>query len=321
MRPLHAFRYPPDLRVVVARARRLEWWTLAYLLSAVALLYLVMGGSQAMRAAWLEDLLSLLPPIAFLLASHVAERPPSERFAFGFHRAVSIAHLAAGLALLGMGGFILFDSVMTLVRAEHPTIGSMTIFGRVIWSGWLMLPVLAWSAGPAVLLGRRKIPLAETLDNKVLRADADMNKADWLTATAAMAGVLGVGIGWWWADAVAAGIIALDVLWDGVRNTQGAVFDLMDQHPVTVSRGDHDPAIARLQAYFDELAWVARAQLRLREEGDLLLGEAFVTPHDPDAPGLVRKAARAAGEARDLDWKIYELTVVLEPPESRADAS
>ena len=38
----------------------------------------------------------------------------------------------------------------------------------------------------------------------MLYADAKMNKADWLTATAAMVGVVGIGVGLWWVDAVAA---------------------------------------------------------------------------------------------------------------------
>ena len=58
-----------------------------------------------------------------------------------------------------------------------------------------MLPALAYSALPSVLLGRAKIPLAEELHNKVLYADAKMNKADWLTAGAAMVGVVGIGFG------------------------------------------------------------------------------------------------------------------------------
>ena len=321
MRTVRPFRYTDERRRVLRRARHLEWWTLAYLASAVALLYLTLGSSQAMRAAWLEDMLSLLPPIAFLVTSHLARREPTERFPFGFHRALAIGHLAAGLALAGMGSYILFDSVTALVRLEHPVIGSITLFGEVIWLGWLMLPVLLWSGVPAVTLGRRKLPLAAALDNKVLRADADMNKADWLTAAAAMVGVIGVGAGWWWMDAAAAGVIALDVLWDGIRNTRGAVADLMDQRPVTVSRGEHDPVIRRLKEHFDTLPWVARTQLRLREQGELLVGEVFLVPHDPDAPGLLRAAADAVRDAKRLDWKLYELTVVLEPPGERSDAS
>lgn len=50
---------PPELRETLRKARRLEWLTIAYLVSAVGLLALVLGSSQAMKTAWFEDLLSL----------------------------------------------------------------------------------------------------------------------------------------------------------------------------------------------------------------------------------------------------------------------
>ena len=191
---------PPELQRTLRKARRLEWLTIAYLVSAVLLLGLVLGNSQAMKTAWAEDLLSLIPPIAFLVAIRLNARPPTERFPYGFHRATSIAHLCAALALFTMGAYLLIEAVIKLVTAEYPTIGSVELFGQTTWLGWLMLPALAWSAIPAVFLGRAKIRLAEELHNKVLYADAKMNKADWLTAGAAMVGVLGIGFGLWWAD-------------------------------------------------------------------------------------------------------------------------
>ena len=66
---------PPELQQTLRKARRLEWLTIAYLLSAVVLLGLVLGNSQAMKTAWAEDLLSLIPPIAFLVALRLNVRP------------------------------------------------------------------------------------------------------------------------------------------------------------------------------------------------------------------------------------------------------
>src|SRR5690606_30321614 len=67
---------PEHLQSALRRARRLEWFTLAFVASAVVLVYLVMGGSQAMKAAWLEDMLSLIPPIAFLVGARFAQVRP-----------------------------------------------------------------------------------------------------------------------------------------------------------------------------------------------------------------------------------------------------
>ena len=43
-----------------------------------------------------------------------------------------------------------------------------------------------------------------------------MNRADWLTALAAVVGVIGIGAGLWWADAVAAIVISLEITRDGL---------------------------------------------------------------------------------------------------------
>jgi cation diffusion facilitator family transporter len=276
--------------------------------SAVVLLALVLGSSQAMKTAWIEDLLGLIPPVAFLVAIRFNSRAPTARFPYGFHRIVSVAHLCSALALFVMGTYLLVESIIKLVTAEYPTINSVELFGQTIWLGWLMLPALAYSALPSVFLGRAKIPLAEDLHNKVFYADAKMNKANWLTAGAAMVGVVGIGFGLWWADAAAAAIISLDISKDGVSNLRRAVADLMDQAPTTIDEDDADPLRDRLAAMLRDLDWVEDVELRLREEGQVYFGEALVVPSDET--NITEKIEAALKQARDLDWRIYDLALV-----------
>jgi divalent metal cation (Fe/Co/Zn/Cd) transporter len=77
---------PREQEKAHARACRLEWFTLAYMTSALVLVYFALGDSQAMKAAWLEDMLSLVPPAAFLIAARYRHRPPNERLAWGCRR-------------------------------------------------------------------------------------------------------------------------------------------------------------------------------------------------------------------------------------------
>jgi cation diffusion facilitator family transporter len=298
----------PEGREKLRRARKLERITIAYLVSAVGILALVLGSSQAMKTAWFKDLLSLIPPIAFLASERYNSRAPTERFPYGFHRTVSVGHLCAALVLFAMGGYLFVESVAKLVAAEHPTIGAITLFGQTFWLGWLMIPALLWSGPPAVFLGRAKMPLARDLHNKVLYADADMNKADWLTAGAAMVGVVGIGFGLWWTDAAAAALISLDITKDGLKNLRHAVNDLMDQMPTTVAHDDVDPLRARVAAKLNEFAWVEDAEVRLREEGQVYFGEAFVVPSD--ASDLTEKIEEALGELRDLDWRVHDVAIM-----------
>ena len=311
MKSSPAFEFPPEQDQAFRKARRLEWLTIAYLLSVVALLYFVLGSSQAMKTAWLEDILSLVPPIVFLVASKIAIRPPNERFPYGYHRAVSIAFLVASVALLFMGGWLLIDAAIKLIKAEHPTIGGVHLFGYTIWLGWLMLPALVWSGLPAVLLGRAKLPLAGKIHDKVLHADAKMNKADWLTASAALVGVVGISLGYWWADAVAAGFISFEIMRDGYTNLREVVTNLMDEAPKTVERSEIDPLPGRVEGRLKQFPWILDAEVRMREEGHVYFGEAFVVV--AETAHLPEKLYEATKACAELDWRVHDIVLVPVP--------
>ncbi len=276
-------RMPEDRGNDLREARRLSWLTLGWMLSVVAVMGFTAGSSQAMRTALLEDVLSLVPAAVFLLALRYEGRPPSARFPYGFLRVNSVAFLVSAVALAGMGAFLLFESVHTLVKQEHVTIMPIRIGDTTIWMGWLMLAALLYSAIVPVLLARRKLPLAERLQDKVLHTDAMMQKADWMTGLAGAAGVLGVGLGFWWADATAAGVISLSILRDGVSALRTASAELIDGAPR--SHGDTTIAddAARLHARLAE-RW-PHGEVMIRETGRFIRAEvAGVVP--PDAVDL-----------------------------------
>lgn len=311
MRDVPEAQLSDEARKAEKQAQRLEVWTIFYLISAVIILYLTLGSSQAMRAAWFEDLLSLIPPIVFLIASRIDDRRPGRRFPYGLHRATSIGHLASGLALLVMGAFLVYSSSRSLLAGHHPTIGSVTLFGEAFWLGWLMLPALLWTGIPAVFLGRAKQPLAEKIHNKVLYADADMNAADWKTAGAAFVGVLGVGLGFWWADAAAALVVGADILKDGLVNTKSATTDLLDQEPTKVDHTGTDPVLDQVREALEALPWVTHADVRLREQGQVLLGDAFLEMEavPVSGPELCQKLREARDVARRVHWRVQDVVV------------
>jgi cation diffusion facilitator family transporter len=321
MSVVEARELPPDRQQANKRAIRLEYITIAYLLSAIFFIYLTLGSSQAMRTAWFEDILSLIPALAFLVATRFRDKRPSEEFPYGYHRVISIAFLCASVALFVMGFFLLYESITKLIAAEHPPIGVVQLFGHQIWLGWLMIPALVWSAIPAVILGRKKIPLARQLHDKVLFADAKMNKADWLTASAAIVGVLGIAFGLWWLDPLAAAVISLDILHDGFTNVREVVKDLMDSHPTSIDHEQVDPLPARVQTELKRLPWVQDARVRMREDGHVFFGEAFVVASDER--GLVSKVNAAVDEMKKLDWRLQDLVImpVSKFPQQTEDAS
>jgi cation diffusion facilitator family transporter len=300
---------PPAQERALRRAVRIEWFTIAFLAVAITLVYLVMGNSQAMKAAWIEDLLSLAPPIAFLLAVRIVNRPPTAKYPYGFHRSVGVAHLVAGVALLAMGVFLIVDSATGLLAGEHPPIGTVELFGQTIWLGWLMMLVMALTIPLPIYFGRVKMSLARELHDKVLYADADMNKADWMTAAGSIVGVAGIGLGLWWTDAAAALFIALSILWDGFRNMRAAITDLMDTAATTFDDEEPHPLTRQIDDLLRHQPWVRAAGSRVRDQGHVLHVEAFVVPKNGRRASL-SKLRQAREQCIDLDWKIQDIVLV-----------
>lgn len=238
MKIRQAYQLPPDKQKDLDYLVRLEWWNLGFRISIVSVLALVLGSSQAMRVAWFEDMLSLIPPIAFLVAMRYRNRAPNEVFPYGYQRATSIAFLCAATALALLGSILLLDSLLKLVKMEHPSIGAVELFGTTFWMGWLMIGALVYSVIPPVIIGHLQMKAAKKVHEKTVFVDGKMSKADWMTGLAAIAGILGVGAGLWWADALAGALIALDVTKDGVTNLKEAVGDLLDRRPRFTSKAE-----------------------------------------------------------------------------------
>ena len=274
----------------------------------IALIAFVVSGSQAMRTAWIEDMLSLIPQIAFLVALLFVRRRPTRAFPFGLHRVMGVGHLIAGVALLAVGGSLAIESIAGLVSAEHPSIGTVQVFGHTVWLGWFMIGVMAVVVIGPFFYGHAKAKLAPVLHNKVLYADADMAKADWQTTVASIVGVLGIGVGWWWLDGAAALFISLGIVWDGWRNARAAVLDLIDQRARTEDDARPHPLMGRIVQRVDEFPWVRESAVRMRDMGQVFHVEVFVVPeHEPVHVTSLEEIGRAVA---DLDWKVQDVVVI-----------
>ena len=300
---------PPEQRDALRSAVRWEVFTLGYTSVTIFLIALVVSGSQAMRTAWIEDMLSLIPQVAFLVALPFVRRAPTRQYPYGKHRAMGIGHLVAGVALLAVGINLAIEALVGLVSGEHPTIGTVNLFGHTVWLGWLMVAVMSVVVvGPVFLYGPAKARLAPVLHNKLLYADADMAKADWQTTVASIVGVLGVGIGLWWLDGAAALFISVGVVWDGARNTRSAIVDLMDRRAHSYDDSEPHPLAAAAVARLRSQPWVEDAAVRVRDQGQVLHVEAFVVPRRRRI--ALSRMTRASEGVAALDWKIQDVEIV-----------
>lgn len=297
--------FPPRIRAELAAATRLEWWTLAWMSSVVVVMAAAAGSSQAMRTAWIEDVLSLVPAIVFLIVRRIERRPPTRRFPYGFDRVNSLAFLISAVALVSVGAVLAGQSALSLIRAEHPTIAPITLFGVTLWQGWVMIAALGYSVIPPVLLGRAKLPHARRLQDKVLHTDAMMQKADWQTGLAGIVGIIGVGFGLWWADAAAAVLISVSILNDGIRALGISASELIDGAPRDLDANRIDDEADALMAVLARR--YPGTAIRIRETGRFLHAE---VAGQGDA-GPVDLGALWPGDP-DRAWRFAQLSFV--PP-------
>ncbi|HLN56166.1 MAG TPA: cation transporter [Bacteroidales bacterium] len=303
------FEYPSQLEQKFRKAKKLEWITLFYFSSAVFFIILVMGSSQTMKTAWLEDALSLIPPASFLISSRIYVKGSDQNFPYGYHRVISIAFLISAVALTTVGSFLFIDSALTLIKSERPTISTIEVAGHQVWMGYIMILVLLYSTIPSMILGIKKKPLAEDLLEKNLYTDAQMNKADWLSGLSAVAGIIGIGIGWYWADAVAAIIISFDIMHDGFSYLRQAVFDLMNQIPKLIQNKKEDPIFDKIKKEVEKESWIKTSGIRFRQEGHIYFGEVFIVPAREDR--LTERMELLKKKLLELNWRVFDVTLTL----------
>jgi cation diffusion facilitator family transporter len=319
--------FPREQAEARKKLKKLSWWSIGLLTFAGSLLAYTLGQSQAMKTAWVSDVLTAVPPIGLLIAMRFEQRPPTARFPYGYARAVAIAFLGTASMLLIIGLYLLVDSAMKLILQEKPPIGTMDLFGQRFWAGWAMIGTLSISLAIGMTLGRMKKPIAEKLHSKAAEAESEMNRAEWMSEGAAIVGILLVGFGFWWGDAVAAGFISLEIVRGGWQNLRQVIGDLMDESPTELGERKLEKMPAQLERALAKLPWVQRASVRLREHGHMVTGDVLIVPADGTGDGdLLRNVQRTAEFVQEQDWRLHHMTVmpvasldVIDPPPAPAD--
>ncbi len=113
---------------------------------------------------------------------------------------------AIGVCFLAVAAYVGVQALMRLSTGEHPKESPVGI---------------ALTAAAVVVmsvLGLAKRTIGRELANKVLSAEADFSLVDaGLSGTVLVGLVLNATLGWWWADPVAAILIALLALSEGIE--------------------------------------------------------------------------------------------------------
>jgi cation diffusion facilitator family transporter len=255
-----------------------------------------------------SDVLTAIPPIALLVAMRFELREHTERFPYGYTRAIGVAFLVTSAILSLIGLYLLYDALMKLIHQQRPPIGTMVLFGHQFWAGWAMIAALAYSLVCGLTLGLLKKPVAKTLGDKALQAEATMNRDEWLSEGAAILGIVLVGFGHWWADAAAAAFIALEIVHDGWLNIRLVVGDLMDESPTKLGSKELEEIASAVRGRVADLDWVGDVGVRLREQGRAITGDVFVVLRD--RTDVVARIADVAKAVHTVDWRLHDIVVM-----------
>jgi divalent metal cation (Fe/Co/Zn/Cd) transporter len=188
----------PNLRPEsVKRALRLEFLTVGWNLveGMIAVTAAVIAGSVALLGFGIDSFVECSSALVMIwrLRAERDDRLTGERLESVERRA---RRLVAGSLFL-LAAYVAFDAVQTLRTGDRP---AFSLVGVVLLT--VSVAVMLW-------LARAKRQVARELGSEAMEADAFQTTACWWLSLAALVGIgLNGLLGWWWADPLAALVIA-----------------------------------------------------------------------------------------------------------------
>jgi divalent metal cation (Fe/Co/Zn/Cd) transporter len=190
-----------DHRRLLRRAFQLEYITIAWntLEGVVAIVAGLSAGSVALVAFGLDSSVEVFASIVVVLELRGADRS-------GEHRALRLI----GVGYLVVGVYVAWDTVTSITSGHRPDASPLGI------------AFLAVTVVVMILLAAGKLRVGRAMDSPTVLADGRFSLIDGALAGSVLVGlVLTAVLGWWWADAVLAGVIAVLALREGVEAWRG----------------------------------------------------------------------------------------------------
>jgi cation diffusion facilitator family transporter len=254
----------------------------------------VLTGSLGILSEAVHSILDVIASVFALVAVGAARKPADTEHPYGHGRAENLAAFAEGVLLMITAAGIAFEAVRRL-----------TVGGDVInpagYAFVLLIANLVIESGRAIVLRL----VGRLADSEALRADATNRLADVFAIVAVLAGLVGVRMGFVWADAVAALLVAGIIARAAALVAWRSGDILIDRAPAGAER--------QLRAAIRGVGGVREVRsVRVRRSGPNLLGDASIATArmlSLEAAGaLVDEVKRVATATLPK----LELTVVVE---------
>ena len=174
------------------------------------------GNSDAVFADGIESACDFIAIFATMVALKLGRQPFDANHPYGHGRAESLAALLVALVIAATGGWILYESVITVISGKY---GS---------PGWIAVAAAAATIIIKELLYRFTMKTGKKLESPALLAIAKDHRKDAITSISTLIGVIGAFLGFGIMDPLAAGLTSLFILHVAYQTFHEAAHDLMD---------------------------------------------------------------------------------------------
>lgn len=271
---------------------------------ALVLAKLVVGlltGSLGILSDAAHSFLDLAASVFTLVAVRASRKPADAEHPYGHGRAENLAAFAEGLILLLTAALIAFEAVRRLVT------GGVTV-NPTGYAFALVIATLFIEAGRAGVLRR----VGRLVSSEAMLADSTNRLSDVLGTLGVLAGLIGVRLGFMWADSVAALLVAAIVARAAAMLAWRSGDILIDRAPAG--------AESQLRQAISDVSGVREVRsVRVRRSGPQLIGDASI------ATGRMLSVEAAGALADDVKVRArsvlptLDLSVVVEGQRQQGD--
>jgi cation diffusion facilitator family transporter len=225
-------------------------------------------GSLAILSEAGHSLLDLSATVLTYFAVRISGKPADAEHQYGHGKVESVTALAETALLFLLSTVVIWEAVQRLIGAQmHAVEATAAAFA-----------IIAGSIVVDFFRARTLLRVAKETSSEALEADALHFGSDMWSSVAVLIGLCGVALGYSWADAAAAIVVAVFICIAGVRLGRRTINTLTDTAPAGVS--ERVAAIARL-----EPGVVSVERVRARPAGavlfvDLAVGVSRTLPLD-----------------------------------------
>lgn len=201
------------------RVARLSVWA-AVLITSTKIVVGFITGSLGILSEALHSLLDLMAAIITLLTIRVSSKPADTNHNFGHGKFENLSALIQTLLLWVTCGWIIFEAVARLTGGHQGVIVNAWSFSVILLS-----IIIDYNRSRALARTAKKY------NSQALEADALHFSTDIWSSAVVLVGLVFTKIGWMWADALAAFLVAMLVIWVSMQLGRRALDALLDKTP------------------------------------------------------------------------------------------